>query len=96
MNVHGNQPNCRRGYDVKCDTSSVNPSNSVTCGSVSLFPILGVCPLAACVLCHLVITYMKKICFLHCCTKEETLDKLKDLGRYCNFVVSFLAHFFKR
>lgn len=23
------------------------------------------------------------------------MDKVKDLGRYCNFVVSFLAHFFK-
>lgn len=60
MNVRGTQPKCRRGYGVKCDTSSVNLSNSVTCGSVSLFPFLGVCPLAACVLCHFVITHMKE------------------------------------
>lgn len=50
MKVHDTQPNCRRSYGVNCDTSSVNPSNSGTCGSISLFPFLGVCPLAACVL----------------------------------------------
>lgn len=60
MNVHGTQPNYRRGYGVKFDTSSVNPSNSVTCGSISLFLFLGVCLLAACVLCHFVTTHMKE------------------------------------
>lgn len=39
--------------------------------------------------------YERKICFLCCCIKAETLDKVKDLGRYYNFVVGFLAHFFE-
>lgn len=60
MNVCGTQPKSGRGYGVKYDTSSVNPSNSVTCGSISLFPFLGVCPLATCVLCHFVTTHMKE------------------------------------
>lgn len=88
MNVHGTQPKSGRGYGVKYDTSSVNPSNSVTCGSVSLFPFLGVSLGYMCTLslsfCDN--TYERKICSLHCCIKGETLDKVKDLGRYCNFV----------